>query len=153
LLLDAHFNVKIADFGWAVHSRKRRTTLCGTLDYLSPEMVEGRDHDQAVDLWSLGVLLYEFLTGAPPFEARGENAAGEDEQKQTYKRILSCKVDFPEDMDEDAQDLISKVSQYQRNTVTFVSLLSSVVLIIFPFSSYYSFSRVTRPSASAPPPC
>lgn len=109
LLLDAHFNVKIADFGWAVHSRKRRTTLCGTLDYLSPEMVEGRDHDQAVDLWSLGVLLYEFLTGAPPFEARGENAAGEDEQKQTYKRILSCKVDFPEDMDEDAQDLISKL--------------------------------------------
>ena len=47
----------------------RRQTLCGTLDYLPPEMVEGRDHDVAVDVWSLGVLAYEFLCGVPPFEA------------------------------------------------------------------------------------
>lgn len=53
----------------APHSRRR--TLCGTLDYLPPEMVEGREHDAAVDNWSLGVLAFEFLTGAPPFEAPG----------------------------------------------------------------------------------
>ncbi len=41
----------------------RRRTLCGTLDYLPPEMVEGREHDSAVDVWSLGVLAYEFLVG------------------------------------------------------------------------------------------
>lgn len=46
----------------------RRTTLCGTLDYLPPEMVEGNPHTAAVDLWALGVLTYEFLVGAPPFE-------------------------------------------------------------------------------------
>ena len=64
--------LKIADFGWSVHApNKRRTTMCGTFDYLPPEMVEGKEHDSNVDLWSLGVLMYEFLTGAPPFEASG----------------------------------------------------------------------------------
>lgn len=52
------------------HARRRKT-LCGTLDYLPPEMVEGREHTCAVDNWSLGVLTYEFLFGAPPFEAPG----------------------------------------------------------------------------------
>jgi len=101
LLLDSNENIKIADFGWAVHSRKRRTTLCGTLDYLPPEMVAGEDHDNSVDLWSIGILLYEFLVGHPPFES--------EDQKTTYKKILSCKVEFPEDIDEDARDLILSV--------------------------------------------
>lgn len=57
----------------------RRTTLCGTLDYLPPEMIEGRMHDEKVDLWSLGVLCYEFLVGKPPFEA--------DTYQETYRRI------------------------------------------------------------------
>ncbi|KAK2110194.1 hypothetical protein P7K49_009940 [Saguinus oedipus] len=56
-----------------------RTTLCGTLDYLPPEMIEGRMHDEKVDLWSLGVLCYEFLVGKPPFEA--------NTYQETYKRI------------------------------------------------------------------
>ena len=55
---------------------RRRRTLCGTLDYLPPEMVEGREHDSAVDNWSLGVLAYEFLTGGPPFEAPGHQVRG-----------------------------------------------------------------------------
>jgi aurora kinase len=46
----------------------RRQTLCGTLDYLPPEMIEGKEHTAKVDLWALGVLCYEFLAGGPPFE-------------------------------------------------------------------------------------
>ncbi len=69
LLLDMKGDLKIADFGWSVHApSSRRATMCGTLDYLPPEMVENESHDENVDLWSLGILCYEFLVGKPPFE-------------------------------------------------------------------------------------
>lgn len=102
LLIGAQGEIKIADFGWSVHApTSRRNTLCGTLDYLPPEMVEGREHDEMVDVWSLGVLLYEFLVGTPPFEAEGHNA--------TYRRISSVDLRFPPGVSPDAQDLISKL--------------------------------------------
>ena len=73
-------DLKIADFGWSVHApSSRRNTLCGTLDYLPPEMVENKTHDEKVDLWGLGVLCYEFLVGHPPFEAKTA--------QMTYQRI------------------------------------------------------------------
>ena len=69
LLLGINGELKIGDFGWSVHAPgNRRKTLCGTLDYLPPEMVEGRDHSEKVDYWALGVLTYEFICGNPPFE-------------------------------------------------------------------------------------
>lgn len=52
--------------------------MCGTLDYLAPEMVENKAHDYAVDNWTLGILCYEFLYGTPPFEA--------ESQKDTFRR-------------------------------------------------------------------
>jgi len=104
LLIGAQGEIKIADFGWSVHApTSRRNTLCGTLDYLPPEMVEGREHDEMVDVWSLGVLLYEFLVGSPPFEAEGHNA--------TYRRISRVDLRFPPGVTKDAQDLITKLLQ------------------------------------------
>ena len=71
LLIGITGQLKVGDFGWSVHAPgNRRTTLCGTLDYLPPEMVEGREHTEKVDNWALGVLMYEFLIGKPPFEDR-----------------------------------------------------------------------------------
>ncbi|KAL5222127.1 hypothetical protein ABZP36_026840 [Zizania latifolia] len=52
LLLDIEGRLKIADFGWAVRSNAKRHTLCGTIDYLAPEMVEKKAHDHAVDNWT-----------------------------------------------------------------------------------------------------
>eukprot|EP01114_Cavostelium_apophysatum_P013552 TRINITY_DN3306_c0_g1_i2.p1 TRINITY_DN3306_c0_g1~~TRINITY_DN3306_c0_g1_i2.p1 ORF type:complete len:439 (+),score=131.81 TRINITY_DN3306_c0_g1_i2:72-1388(+) len=102
LLLGLNGEIKIADFGWSVHApNSRRKTLCGTLDYLPPEMVEGLEHDAAVDLWSLGVLTYEFLVGNPPFEAK---AAAD-----TYKRIAKVDINYPSHVSEDARDLIGKL--------------------------------------------
>jgi aurora kinase len=104
LLVGAHGEVKVADFGWSVHApTSRRNTLCGTLDYLPPEMVEGREHDHTVDNWSIGVLLYEFLYGGPPFEAEGHSA--------TYRRISRVDLKFPRtpQVSEDAQDLIRRL--------------------------------------------
>eukprot|EP01053_Blabericola_migrator_P010954 Blabericola_migrator_1__10953@NODE_633_length_7142_cov_112_965230_g464_i0_p1_GENE_NODE_633_length_7142_cov_112_965230_g464_i0NODE_633_length_7142_cov_112_965230_g464_i0_p1_ORF_typecomplete_len863_score91_23Pkinase/PF00069_25/2e62Pkinase_Tyr/PF07714_17/6_8e03Pkinase_Tyr/PF07714_17/1_5e42Kinaselike/PF14531_6/4_9e14Pkinase_fungal/PF17667_1/6_4e07Kdo/PF06293_14/3_9e03Kdo/PF06293_14/2_7e05RIO1/PF01163_22/0_0011APH/PF01636_23/0_0013APH/PF01636_23/2_5e03APH/PF01636_23/2_2e03WaaY/PF06176_11/0_003Choline len=69
LLLDEQNNLKIADFGWVarINGYNRSYNFCGTLDYLSPEMVQGIGHDYRVDLWAVGVLLFELLSGKPPF--------------------------------------------------------------------------------------
>eukprot|EP00438_Fugacium_kawagutii_P002714 Skav222416 [mRNA] locus=scaffold2890:31215:42729:+ [translate_table: standard] len=70
ILIGLKDTLKIADFGWAVHApSSRRDTFCGTLDYLPPEMVINKKYHSRVDIWGLGVLLYEFMVGKPPFEA------------------------------------------------------------------------------------
>jgi serine/threonine protein kinase len=61
--------VRLADFGWSVHSvTNRRRTICGTLDYLAPELIQGQPYTFTVDNWQLGVLLYEMLVGHAPFQ-------------------------------------------------------------------------------------
>ena len=98
--MDSKGEVKIADFGWSVHAPSaKRLTLCGTLDYLPPEMVEGQAHDKRVDVWSLGVLCYELLAGSPPFEAQGHS--------ETYKRISKVDLRFPAFFSDGARQLIS----------------------------------------------
>ncbi|KAK7114103.1 aurora kinase C-like [Littorina saxatilis] len=105
LLLGMRGELKIADFGWSVHApSSRRTTMCGTLDYLPPEMVEGKTHDENVDLWSLGVLCYEFLVGNPPFETESHS--------ETYARITKVDLRFPELVAAGARDLISKLLRH-----------------------------------------
>ncbi|KAK9142001.1 hypothetical protein Syun_011401 [Stephania yunnanensis] len=103
LLIGAQGELKIADFGWSVHTFNRRRTMCGTLDYLPPEMVESVEHDASVDIWSLGVLCYEFLYGVPPFEAK--------EHSDTYRRIVKVDLKFPMKpiVSSSAKDLISQM--------------------------------------------
>ncbi len=103
LLLTADDNVKLADFGWSAHTRSnKRKTMCGTLDYLPPEMVEGSQYDDSVDQWCLGILCYEFLVGAPPFES--------DDTEATYKKITRLEVKYPRYLSMGAKDLISNVT-------------------------------------------
>ncbi|KAG2206061.1 hypothetical protein INT46_008247 [Mucor plumbeus] len=114
LMLGMNGEIKIGDFGWSVRTRRldnRRRTLCGTLDYLSPEMVEGRSHDENVDLWSLGILIYELIVGSPPFE---EKEAEDDDVSNaiTYERIKNVDLKFPNHVSKDAADLISKLLKY-----------------------------------------
>lgn len=81
--------LKIADFGWSVQSKNKRQTMCGTLDYLAPEMVENRGHDYAIDNWTLGILCYEFLYGVTPFEAEGQNETFQRYERETCIYILN----------------------------------------------------------------
>ncbi|KAJ7630367.1 other/AUR protein kinase [Roridomyces roridus] len=105
LLLGLNGELKMGDFGWSVHAPgMRRKTLCGTLDYLPPEMVEGKEHDERVDYWALGVLTYEFVVGSAPFEAQGTKA--------TYGRIRSVDLKFPATISAEAKDLITRLLQY-----------------------------------------
>ncbi|XP_047481219.1 aurora kinase A-like isoform X2 [Penaeus chinensis] len=105
ILINGNGQLKIADFGWSVHSpNERRTTLCGTLDYLPPEMIEGRMYDEKVDIWSLGVLCYEFLAGKPSFESTS--------QLETFRRIARVDIKFPSHFSEEVKDLICKLLRY-----------------------------------------
>lgn len=84
----------------------RRETMCGTLDYLPPEMITRSKYDETVDYWSVGVLCYEFLVGKPPFETKAKD--------ETYKRIRNVNYVFPSYVTAGPRDLIGKVSNAQR---------------------------------------
>ena len=106
ILLGIHGELKIADFGWSVHApNNRRNTMCGTLDYLPPEMIKPGSaenfYNEKVDLWSLGVLTYEFLVGEAPFE---------DTPVMTQRRIARGEMTVPSFVSAEAKDLIKRVS-------------------------------------------
>ncbi|KAG6917443.1 Serine/threonine-protein kinase ark1 [Tephrocybe rancida] len=105
LLLGLNGELKIADFGWSVHAPgNRRTTMCGTPDYLPPEMIKGKPHDEKVDHWALGVLTYEFVAGAAPFEASSTTAK--------YDRIVAVDYKVPAFVSVEAKNLIFKLLKY-----------------------------------------
>ncbi|XP_035208401.1 aurora kinase C-like isoform X1 [Stegodyphus dumicola] len=102
LLLGRDGEVKLSDFGWAVQDPTfRRNTLCGTLDYLAPEVLRNQTYDEKVDAWCLGVLCFEFLVGRPPFQAR--NTA------TTFDLIRKTNLIFPSSMTVGAKNFILKL--------------------------------------------
>ena len=112
LLIGDDDELRMSDFGWSVHSpHNRRDTICGTLDYLPPEMITHEGHGLNADLWCLGVLCYEFLFGYPPFESRDQSA--------TYDRIKRVDIKYPPhiqvcsrtDRDQQVTALFTKVGQ------------------------------------------
>jgi len=102
ILIGKYGELKMADFGWSVHAQNSpRQTLCGTLDYLPPEMIKGQKYDEKVDLWTIGVLCYEFLVGKPPFETSC--------QAETHQLILKLQYNFPPHVSTEARNLISSL--------------------------------------------
>lgn len=61
---------KIADFGWSNLNDDLRNTFCGTPEYLSPEMIMGKGHNEKNDIWTLGILWYELMVGESPFKLK-----------------------------------------------------------------------------------
>lgn len=98
LLLDRVGYLRIADFGFAKHIEDRTYTLCGTPEYLAPEIVLSQGHGKAVDWWALGILAFEMLAGYPPFF--------DDHTLGIYEKILRNEIAFPSHIDPYAKDLI-----------------------------------------------
>ena len=70
ILIGAENKIKLCDFGWAKElTLENRSTFCGTVEYMAPEIVGSENYDYSVDIWSLGILLYELLYGHSPFKA------------------------------------------------------------------------------------
>ena len=93
----------MVDFGFAKIVEDKTFTVCGTPEYIAGEIISGRGHGLSVDYWSLGVLLFEMLSGAPPF--RGET------NYKLFELILACKYVLPPSFSEAASSLVSGLLQ------------------------------------------
>uniref|UniRef100_A0A3B1IXN3 Ribosomal protein S6 kinase n=1 Tax=Astyanax mexicanus TaxID=7994 RepID=A0A3B1IXN3_ASTMX len=106
ILLDANGHIVLTDFGLSKEfdEVERAYSICGTIEYMAPEIVEGGEsgHDKAVDWWSLGVLMYELMTGGSPFTVDGD----ENSHSDIAKRILKRDPPYPKDMGPLAKDII-----------------------------------------------
>jgi len=109
VLIDKDGVAKLTDFGWSnyVDSKEIRSTYCGTPVYLAPEMIKEIGHDEHLDIWCIGVLLFELLTGNVPFK-------GKDIQSLN-NNILSLKISWPKDIDPIAKNLIFKILKPNPN--------------------------------------
>ncbi|XP_070544121.1 cGMP-dependent protein kinase 1-like isoform X3 [Ptychodera flava] len=122
LLLDSRGYVKLVDFGFAkkIGFGRKTWTFCGTPEYVAPEIILNKGHDMSADYWSLGILMFELLTGNPPF-------SGSDPMK-TYNIILKGIdiVEFPKKIIRNAHNLIKKLCRdnpserlgYQKNGIS-----------------------------------
>ncbi|UJR23274.1 hypothetical protein I4U23_026291 [Adineta vaga] len=101
IILDIEGHIRLVDFGFAKQTKERTFTLCGTVDYLAPEVIQNRGHHKASDWWAFGILIYEMLAGYPPFYDSDQFAA--------YQKILSGKIVFPRHFDYAAKQLLRKL--------------------------------------------
>ena len=103
VLLNDGIVAKLTDFGWSnyIEEEKERKTVCGTPIYLAPEIIKEKGHDEKVDIWCIGVLLFELMTGSIPFQGK--------DIESLKNNILHLKITWPKEMNKDAKDLISKI--------------------------------------------
>lgn len=106
LFLNDELHVKIGDFGLATkieYAGERKKTLCGTPNYIAPEILNKKGHSYEVDIWSIGCVMYTLLVGQPPFETKS--------LKDTYNRIRKCDYRLPPTLRNDAGDMICAMLQ------------------------------------------
>ena len=101
LLFDKQGYLKLVDFGFAKVINDRTWTLCGTPEYLAPEIISNRGHNCGADWWTLGILIYEMLVGQPPFVG--------GTQLDTYQKITRGKYKMPTNLSRATKDVISRL--------------------------------------------
>jgi serine/threonine protein kinase len=107
LLITEDGTVKLCDFGWCVEiSMGNRQTFCGTYEYMAPEVIKEKPYNQSIDVWSLGILLYELLHGYSPFRAKGNNEEDE-EYAEIFKNIIKYNFKIDKPLSEHCKDILT----------------------------------------------
>merc|ERR1719380_491362 len=101
ILINSDGYVKLTDFGFAKVIEHRTYTLCGTPEYIAPEVLLNKGHGKPVDWWTLGILIYEMIVGYPPFV--------DEDPMGIYQKILGGKIVFPKLFDKNAKGLVKKL--------------------------------------------
>lgn len=101
MLIDKFGYLKLIDYTFAKKINDRTFTLCGTPEYIAPEIIKNEGHGFAVDWWCLGVLMFEMLVGITPFYG--------DSPKDIFSNILKGKIYFPSDFNKSAKSLIKHI--------------------------------------------
>ncbi|KAJ1869159.1 cAMP-dependent protein kinase catalytic subunit [Coemansia sp. RSA 486] len=101
ILLDHRGHVKLTDMGFAKKVMDRTWTLCGTPDYLAPEVIQAKGYGRSVDWWALGILIFEMIAGYPPFY--------DEDHYRLYEKILAGRIQWPAQFDPVARDLVSRL--------------------------------------------
>jgi len=98
LLITADGYLKLTDFGFAKVVEGRTYTLCGTPEYLAPEILLNKGHGKPVDWWTLGIFIYEMIAGIDPFT--------DEDPMAIYQKILKGRIKFPRNFDKDAKSIV-----------------------------------------------
>jgi len=102
ILLDDEGHIKLADFGFSKKIPHKTYTLCGTPEYLAPEIIQNKGHNSTADWWALGVLIYEMLSGSPPFY--------DENTLKIYDKILHARfTEWPRHFDSCTRDLVKRL--------------------------------------------
>ena len=104
ILLDKDYNIKLCDYGWASYLSKGQfcSAYCGTPEYVSPEIIKKYPYDEKVDIWGIGVLIFELVFGYPPFTSNFN--------EDRFNNIKEGKINWPKDLNDlDVKDLIEKI--------------------------------------------
>lgn len=121
ILLDHNFKVKLCDFGWAnfMNGIQPRTSICGTFEYMSPEIVHNMSHTVSVDIWSLGILLYELLHGKAPFNG----SSLEDIKKEFVTRQVRLKSNLTSETKNLIKTLLKQNFQKRVSATEIIKLM------------------------------
>jgi serine/threonine protein kinase/CRP-like cAMP-binding protein len=103
ILIDSAGYCIVVDMGFAKLVSDKTYTLCGTPEYIAPEIILSKGHDKAVDWWSFGILVYELLVGVTPFYEKRIS------QSDLFKRIVRNKYEMPDVLSDPAKDLIYRL--------------------------------------------
>lgn len=145
ILLDHSGHIKLTDFGLCKEAVQEGTvthTFCGTIEYMAPEILTRTGHGKAVDWWSLGALMFDMLTGAPPFTA--------ENRKKTIEKILRCKLNLPPYLTPDARDLLRKLLKRQPAQRLGAGPEDSEAIQRHPFFRHVHWSEVVAKKSDPP---